>query len=236
MISSFYNSAVGVKTSQSYLDLVANNLANISTEGYKRQTASFYDLLYTNLTQAQQEDTNLVKGSGARMEYTGFNWESGALMETGSPLNFAVNGNGFFLVRDPDTGAETLTRDGNFRLSLAQNGSLYLCTQQGQQVLDANRNPVVAADAGANLPLGVFTVANTGSLELCGSNQYRVTPQSGAPVAVAGTGVEQGYLEGSNVQLSAEMVSMIESQRAYQLNLRMVQTSDEIIQTINNLR
>ena len=236
MIHSFYNSAVGVKTSQNYLDIVANNIANVSTDGYKQQTASVYDLIYTNMEKAQREDANIIKGSGSKVEHTGVNWDGGVLIETGSPLHYAINGSGFFMVRDPATDEETLTRDGNFMLSRQGNGTMYLCTQNGDQVLDSSKRPIVVEEEGAVLPVGVFHVDNTGGLELCGGNSYRTTDRSGDPVSIDSNAVVQGYIEGSNVQLSSEMVSMIESQRAYQLNLRMVQTSDEIIQTINNLR
>ncbi len=237
MITSFYTGATGAIQSQRGLDVAANNIANVSTNGYKAQRATFEDLLYTNLRTDNQE---LKAGHGAKLNKTDVLHQEGTPRATGRNLDFAVfDARSFFGVMTED--GIQYTKNGNFSLSQQVDGQFYLAYAGGGNVVDAAGNPIKVDpnhyDQGEIASkIGVFTFANVDGLTPNGSCLFRGTATSGNPLVVENPQVRTGYLESSAVDIADEMIEVIQLQKAFQLNTRMIQISDEIMQTINNLR
>jgi len=235
---SFYTAAVGANSQQTRMNVIANNLANINTEGYKAQSAGFVDLLYTKYYRAATRDPET--GSGARVEKTDILYEQGGIITTGGKYDFAIMGEGFFGVYDNGTGEVYFTRNGSFRLSNYDNAQnmFYLANEQGHVVLDSSFGFMWVDPLNENqeLDIGVFDFESKEGMLLLGNNLYGAVEKNGQPFLNPHADVLPGRLEMANVDLAYEMSKVIETQRAYQMMLKMVQTSDEIEQTINNLR
>jgi flagellar basal-body rod protein FlgG len=254
MIRSLWISKTGLDAQQMQLDTISHNLANVGTNGYKRAHAQFEDLLYQNLRQAgaQETQTNtlptgLQLGTGVRPVGTSRNFSQGNLNRTENPLDMAINGNGFLQVTMPD-GGTTYTRDGALRVD-AQG---QLVTANGYPIspaitLPANSTSVtVGADGivtaitpgnAAPVQVGQLQTAsfvNPAGLDPQGQNLFRETAASGPPTVGApglnghGT-ISQGYVETSNVNVVEELVSMIQTQRAYEINSKAISTSDQML-------
>lgn len=247
----FRSAVTGVRAQQLALDTIANNLANVSTTGYKRVRASFSDLLYERLQAGRVPDPEAAPapvrvGGGTRADDTTRLLHQGALQETGRVLDLAIVGEGFFAVRTPE-GQPAYTRDGT--LSIDADGRL--TTAQGDLVepavvlpedLDSlridERGTIYGTRAGSaeELTLGQLQLTrftNPAGLAALGGNRFAATPNSGpAEPALPGEGgrgqVASGFLEASNVDIGAEMTSMVQAQRAYQINLKALQTIDEM--------
>jgi flagellar basal-body rod protein FlgG len=257
---SLQTAALGMKAQQTKVDNIANNLANANTTGFKRSRAVFQDLLYQNVQadgageDSGAEPAELQIGHGATTVATVRNFSQGSFAETGNALNLAINGDGFFQVRQPD-GSLAFTRDGTFTLSSDGN----IVTQTGQQVvpsinvppdaveIDINKEGVVSARIQGEsrmVELGQLELArfsNANGLRAMGGNMYEQTEASGEPFLGApgrnGMGtVRQGFLEKGNVEVVKEMTSLIQAQRTYELNSKMVKTSDNMMQTANNVK
>jgi len=229
-------------------------MANVETTGYRRLHAEFRDLVYqesrtpgTRTAQGQVIPTGVMIGTGVRLASTEMSMTEGTLSSTGNPLDLAIEGNGFFQMRRPD-GTVAYTRNGNFQLD--PDGRLV--TPEGMPVEPAITVPqgVTAINIGADgnvsvtMPgsgetqdIGRIELAsfpNSTGLEPLGRNMYRATSASGPPLtATPGTEgqgtLAQGMLEGSNVEVVTEMIDLISSQRAYELNNRVVQAADEML-------
>ena len=260
MIRSLWISKTGLDAQQTQLDVISNNLANVSTNGFKRSRAVFEDLLYQTIRQpgaASSQQSNipagLQVGTGVRPVATARLFTQGNLQQTGNSLDFAVNGQGFFQVQMPD-GSTGYTRDGSFHVDA--NGNLV--TSNGYAVqpaitIPANAQSVtVAADGTVSVvQQGSATPANVGSIQLVtfmnpaglqalGQNTYIETAASGTPsTGTPGTNgrgtLQQGYVETSNVNVVEELVSMIATQRAYEINSKAIQTSDQMLQKLSQL-
>jgi flagellar basal-body rod protein FlgG len=260
MIRSLWISKTGMEAQQMQLDTISNNLANVGTNGYKRSHAVFEDLMYQNLrqsgasgTQQTQLPTGLQVGLGVRTVATARNFSQGNLQQTSNTLDVAIKGQGFFQVQLPD-GTTGYTRDGSFQLS----NTGQIVTNSGYTVLPgltvpANAQSVTVGTDGtvsvtvpgqvAPQPVGqlqLATFANTAGLEPRGQNIYAETASSGNPTAVApgadGAGtLLQGFVETSNVNVVEELVTMIQTQRAYELNSKAIQTSDQMLQRLGQL-
>ena len=235
---SFYTAAVGATAQQGRMNVIANNLSNINTDGYKAQSAGFVDLLYEKYYRAATRDPET--GSGARVEKTDILYEQGSIAPTGGKYDFAISGEGFFAVYDNGSGTIYYTRDGNFSLSNYVNDDdmFYLVNDQGYLVLDRNLGliNVNPGDENQKLDIGVFDFNSKEGMLLRGNNLYEPVEKQGEPFLSSQAEVLPGRIEMGNVDLAYEMSKLIETQRAYQMTLKMVQTSDEIEQTINNLR
>lgn len=259
MFNSLWIAKTGMEAQQRQLDTISNNLANSSTNGFKRSSVVFEDLMYQNLRAAgspSSEQTNLPTGLqvglGARAVATSRNYTQGNLVQ-GRPLDVAVNGNGFFQVSMPD-GTTQYTRDG--ALEISPEGALV--TSNGLPLADGivippNASDLSISDDGtvtAKLPgqvvaqtIGNITLAtfiNPAGLEAKGQNLFAETAASGTPNTGApganGTGkLMQGYLESSNVNVVQELVTMIQTQRAYEMNSKAIQTSDQMLQKLGQL-
>lgn len=241
MIRALYSSAAGMVTQQHNIDIISGNIANMNTTGYKKVRAAFQDTLYSTMEERKtQEPVNLQVGSGIRLSATQPSFKQGALQETAHPLDFAIDGPGFFRVRDQQ-GHIRYTRDGSFKISNEQVGEQrvsYLVTADGDYVLDLEGNTIELEGDGTIPvnPIDIVTFANPEGLEAIGSNKFAETAASG-PAESWGAGVvKQGFLEASNVELAQEMTRLILAQRAYQLGSRVLQSADEMERIANNLR
>src|SRR5689334_9665364 len=260
MMRSLWISKTGMEAQQTQLDAISHNLANASTNGYKRSHAVFEDLMYQNLRQAGANSTDqttlptgLQAGLGTRAVATARNFSQGNLQQSSNPLDIAIRGNGFFEVQLPD-GTTGYTRDGSFQVSAS--GQLVTNTgytvQPGitipanaQSVTIGNDGTVTVVVPGQSTPQGVGQIqiasfVNAGGLEPKGQNLYSETAASGAPNAGApgqnGLGtLQQGFVETSNVNVVEELVQMIQTQRAYELNSKAIQTSDQMLQKLASL-
>ena len=260
MMRSLWISKTGMEAQQVQLDHVSHNLANVATTGYKRASAQFEDLMYQNLRQsgaASSEQstlpTGLQVGLGVRSVATQRAFTQGNLQQTGNSLDVAINGNGFFQIQMPD-GTVAYTRDGSFKTDangqlVTNNGYLVapgLTVPPNTQSLTVAPDGTVSATVQGsaqpvvlgNLQLASFV--NPGGLEPRGQNLFVETAASGTPSTNApgsdGLGtLQQGYLETSNVNVVEELVAMIQTQRAYELNSKAIQTSDQMLQRLAQL-
>ncbi|WP_353614017.1 flagellar basal-body rod protein FlgG [Mangrovibacter phragmitis] len=260
MISSLWIAKTGLDAQQTNMDVIANNLANVSTNGFKRQRAVFEDLLYQTVRQpgaqsSQQTTlpTGLQIGTGVRPVATERIHTQGNLNQTDNSKDIAIKGEGFFEIQLPD-GTTAYTRDGSFQLD--SNGQLV--TNGGFPVQPAITIPsnalsiTVARDGvvSVTLPgqsatqqvgqLNLATFVNTSGLESIGENLYTETQASGAPTESTpgqnGAGLlYQGYVETSNVNVAEELVNMIQVQRAYEINSKAVSTTDQMLQKLSQL-
>lgn len=249
----------GLDAQQTKMSSIANNLANAGTTGYKSSRAIFADLLYQNVRQVgaqSSQDTQLPSGlmigTGVRTVATEKLFTQGNLLQTENQLDMAVQGRGFFQILLPD-GSQAYTRDGSFQM----NDQGQLVTAGGFQVQPAitipeNAQSVTIAGDGtvsARLPgssavsqIGTVQLAdfvNPAGLQAIGDNLYLESSASGAPQAgnpgLNGLGtVSQGYVESSNVNVVEELVNMIETQRAYEMNSKAISTTDQMLQYISN--
>jgi len=259
MLRALYSSASGMQGQQLNLDVIANNLANVNTTGFKRDKIEFQDLLYdsTRSAGAEQSSGNLLPtgmevGHGSQAVATSKVFTNGELSHTGESLDLAIQGDGFLEVQLAD-GTKAYTRDG--ALKAGADGRI---TTSDGLVVQSGFQPVPTGTTSINIsPNGVVSYttasgttsfqvqlarfANPGGLESLGGNLYRETTASGAaelgnPNQNGFGQLEQGYLELSNVTVVQEMVNMIMAQRAYEVNAKAVQASDEMMQMSNNLR
>ncbi|HBB29097.1 MAG TPA: flagellar hook-basal body protein [Clostridiales bacterium] len=230
MIRAFYTATAGANSNQTYLDVISNNLANLQTEGYKSLKPEFSDLLYTNLTQAG--NGSLMVGSGSKIDKTDTLFNEGTLIQTDKLTDFAILGDGFFAIQKED---EILyTRTGAFTVGNID-GENYLMLDSGY-VLDNNEEPIILTEGENEINIGVYKFTNNFDLERVGNNLFRIANENAEYEISEVAEVKRGYIEGSNVVLSQEMVKMIQTQRAFQFNSRIIQVADEIEQTINSLR
>jgi len=249
----------GLEAQQTRMAVTANNLANVNTTGFKRSRAVFEDLLYQNDSQAgaqSSEDTTLnsglMTGTGVRVVATEKLFGQGNLVQTGNSLDMAIEGRGFFQILKPD-GNLAYTRDGAFQMN--DQGELVTSSgyivQPGVSIPDGAQSITIGIDgivsvslAGQTAPsqVGTLEIAdfiNPVGLQPIGENLYIETAasgpaQSGTP-GLNGLGtLVQGALEGSNVNVVAELVNMIETQRAYEMNSKAISTNDQMMQYLNN--
>ncbi len=255
MIRSLYIAATGLQAQQTSMDVISNNLANVNTTGFKSARTVFQDLLYQNLTQpgAQSSQTTqypsgLQLGTGVTPIATERLMTEGNLTQTGNSLDVAINGQGFFQVLQPN-GPIAYTRDGTFQLSnqgqlVTSNGYLIQPTvtipASAQSITIGNDGTVSVTLPGQAAPQQVGTLqlasfVNSTGLQSIGTNLYLQTGSSGSPntgqPTLNGLGsVQQGYLESSNVNVVSALVDMISTQRAYEINSKAVQASDQMLQ------
>jgi flagellar basal-body rod protein FlgG len=260
MIRSLWIAKTGLDAQQTQLDVISNNLANTSTNGFKRARAVFEDLLYQTLRQpgaASSQQTTIPSGlqigTGVRPISTERIFTQGNLQQTGNALDLAINGQGFFQIQMPD-GTFSYTRDGAFQ----QDSTGQVVTSSGYPLSPAitipsnatsvsvSRDGIVSITqpgSAATTQIGtiqVVTFINNGGLQSAGENLFLETASSGTPTpntpGTNGAGlVNQGYVETSNVNVAEELVQMIQTQRAYELNSKAIQTSDNMLGRLTQL-
>jgi flagellar basal-body rod protein FlgG len=260
MINSLWISKTGMEAQQMQLDIISNNLANVSTNGFKKSHAVFEDLMYQNLRQVGSNTseqstlpTGLQVGLGVRTVATSRSFAQGNLQQSNNNLDVAIEGNGFFQLTMPD-GTVGYTRDGAFQVDsagrLVNAGGLVVAggitvPSNATNVTIGQDGSVTATIPGATAPqsIGTITTAsfiNPAGLEPKGQNIYAESiasgqPNAGTPGANGLGGLMQGFVETSNVNVVQELVTMIQTQRAYEMNSKAIQTSDQMLQKLGQL-
>lgn len=259
MNSALWIAKTGLDAQQTRLSVISNNLANANTTAYKRSRAVFEDLLYQNVRQVGSQSTEntklpsgLMLGTGVRTVATEKNHSQGNMIQTENNLDVAIQGRGYFQILQPD-GSLAYTRDGSFQV----NDVGELVTAGGYQVQPAITIPnnaqsiaigsdgvvsVMVQGSAAPTQIGSIQLAdfqNPTGLQPMGENLYNETAASGSPQngtpGLNGLGsVVQGALESSNVNAVKEMVELIETQRAYEMNSKAISTADQMLQYLNN--
>lgn len=258
MDASMWIAKTGLDAQQKRMSVISNNLANVNTNGFKRDRALFEDLLYHNVRQAggqttanEQAPTGMMLGTGTRVTATEKLHAQGNLISTQNALDIAVSGEGFFQVLQPD-GTIAYTRDGSFKLSatgqvVTVNGALLqppivIPPNVESITIGADGTVTAAVFGGGQQQIGAIQVArflNPAGLQPMGQNLAKQTVASGQPQVVQpglnGAGkLVQGALEASNVNVVEEMVNMIETQRAYEVNSKAISAADGMLRFLNN--
>jgi flagellar basal-body rod protein FlgG len=261
MIKAMRTAASGMYAQQMNVDSIANNLANVNTTGYKKSKIEFQDVLYSKLRTPGAETAAGAKvpvgldvGYGTKPVATQRFFTEGNLQQTGNPLDLSIEGDGFFQVLLPN-GNIAYTRDGSFKLSadgqLVTSDGFFL--QPGITIPSDSDSISISTDGlvsvkvpgdAAPQEIGQIELArfiNPAGMEAIGHNLFQETSATGAPIlgtpTLEGFGrINQGYLEMSNVEVVEEMVNMIMAQRAYEINSKAIQTSDEMSQIASNLK
>ncbi len=259
MIRALWTAATGMHSQQLNMDVIANNLANVNSSGFKKSRADFQDILYQTTKDAgtgvggEQVPTGVQVGLGARVAAVQKIFTTGDFMQTENELDLAIEGAGFFQVQLPD-GNEAYTRSG----SLKKDSTGRLVTSDGFPIIPevvipegataisigSSGNVEVLLD-GENFTqeVGIIELIRFGNpmgLKSLGRNLYAETPTTGAPIAgtpgTEGFGtLSQGFIEGSNVNIMEEMVNMIAGQRAYEVNSKTIKTADEMLSMTSQL-
>jgi flagellar basal-body rod protein FlgG len=261
MLRALNTAATGMEAQQLRIDIIANNLANVNTTGFKRSRGDFQDLLYQTLrapglaaASGRELPTGLQVGLGTRPVATLKVFTLGELRQTGSPLDLAVEGNGFFQIRQPNNEI-AYTRAGAFRTDrqgriVTADGYLL---EPGLTLPPDAQNVVIAPDGTVSVQqpnqkdavevgkIQLVSFVNPAGLESIGRNLYRPSMASGEPIPGTpgenGLGtVAQGFLEGANVKVVDEMIEMIVAQRTYEINSKVIQAADQVLQKMSNIR
>ena len=271
MMRALYTAATGMIAEQTNVDTIANNLSNVNTNGYKTERTEFKSLLYqtlqtkTTTANGENKPVGAQVGLGTRVAATTSMYTQGSLLDSESPTDFAIEGNGFFAIRGED-GQTYYTRNGSFTWSKTADGGTILTDHDGCPVLDSQGNEIAVPEGissesmvfgqdgsisyrdrtGTVQPLnqtfGIYQFNNPAGLDKLSSSRLGVTAASGnamlegANPGLTTSKVCSGYLEGSNVQVADEMVNMIVARRAYELNSKAITTADSMLDTANNLK
>jgi flagellar basal-body rod protein FlgG len=258
-VQTLYTAATGMDTMQTRLDVIANNLANINTTGFKRNRANIEDSFYRNYVYPNQTTpTGTAVGLGSRVQSTQTEQRQGSSMDTGNPLDVAIEGRGYFVVNDPSTGQQLYTRAGNF--SLNANGQMVMGSASIGRLVEPNitvPQDATSISVGADgqvfyTQAGSTTAQQAGQLQLAifpnpeglikkGDNLYQQSDASGNVTqgipGQQGIGILRGgSLEASNVEPVTELIDLITTQRSFELNGQAIQAGDQILQLISNLR
>jgi flagellar basal-body rod protein FlgG len=258
MLKAFFTSATGMRAQELLIDNTANNLANVNTTAFKRSHVEFADLLYdvsrvpgATTSEGQSSPIGLQIGNGVRPVGTTILWREGTEIQTGEQTHMRISGEGFFKVTMPD-GSFAYTRDGSFHRD--NNGLLVnaagkplepniIIPQDNSQISISNTGVVEVFQNGISTPVGTIQLvrfSNPSGLMHLGGNLYRDTTASGQEIlgnaGQPGFGtIQQGSLEGSNVEVVAEMVNLITAQRAYEINSRAIRAGDEMLSSTSQL-
>jgi len=260
MIRALWTAATGMEAQQLNMDVIANNLANVNSTGFKKSRADFQDILYqttksagTTASPGVEVPTGVQVGLGSRVAAVQKVFTGGDIHQTSNELDLAIEGQGFFQVSTPDglqnyTRAGALKRDSTGRLVTSSGNPIF-----PEIVVPPNARTISISPAGVvevmldgeatPTEVGTFELvrfSNPAGLNSLGSNLFGETPASGSPETgtpgESGFGtISQGFLEGSNVNIMEEMVAMIAGQRAYEINSKAIQTADEMLQMTNGL-
>lgn len=260
------SASTGLSALNTDLDVIANNLANVNTDGFKGSRTNFQDLLYQEKELPGVENSNgdtrpigLYIGLGVRVSGTQTDFTQGNPLSTGRPLDMMIDGNGFFQVQiEDDRGANGIgyTRAGNFTLN--QDGEIVLANDQGRRLQPTITIPEDAISITINADGRVFTLqpgesepteqgqielaafVNSAGLKQIGENLFVESGASGPPItgepATSNLGrIQSGFLEGSNVDPTRELIELIRTQRAFEMNSNVIRTADEVLRTVANL-
>ncbi|PKM61048.1 MAG: flagellar hook-basal body protein [Firmicutes bacterium HGW-Firmicutes-4] len=233
MIRGFYAAKTGMISQQNALNVISNNVSNINTIGFKPQVTAFASLLYQNIDGGA--GALISTGSGSKVQKIGIDFTRGEMEPTGRELDNAIDGDGFFGVLNKETNLTTYTRDGVFHISV-EGDQQFLVDAIGNYVLGKDGNPLnVTAGYDSEL-IGVFSFPNTYGLQLLGGNQFAATNVSGQPQVDNISIIRSGYTESSATDSATEMVKVLQANSAFSFNARIVQSTDEMEKTVNQLR
>ena len=259
MLRALTTSATGLEAQQANIDRIANDLANVNTDGYKRDVTEFHDLMYENVKEpgarlgaSSVSPTGVQKGLGVKVGSTHKIFEQGAVKVTNNPYDLMIEGKGFLPVTLPNTGEVVYTRAGNFKLDSQgriglSNGALLqpqiTVPPSATGVVITPNGEVQATTSEGELNLGQLQITNfvnPQGLMAIGSNFYKKTPASGeAQQLVPGEGgtgtIMQGALEASNVNVANSMIDMIGAQRGYEMNTRVMSVADKMLEATTNI-
>lgn len=271
MMRALWTGATGMISQQTNVDTISNNISNVNTQGYKKEQTGFKSLLYQNLQSTSTNSAGDKKpvaaqvGLGSRIASITSVYTQGSLLESGSYMDWAIEGDGFYKVQMTD-GTVEYTRNTGFGFSLNPDESVTVCTSGGNPILDADNKPIVIGSQyisstlevskdgklsaktedgelhDLGIQVGLVQFSNAAGLEKDGESLLKATPASGTPMeesefaVTQRSKVRQGYTEGSNVQIVDEMVNLIVAQRAYEMNSKTIQAADSMLQTANQLR
>jgi flagellar basal-body rod protein FlgG len=241
MLEGLYSAAAGMSAQQEQLNAIGNDLANLSTSGYKSERVAFSDLLYDPVNMA---GTVTTAGDGAKATLIGRGETQGAITETGNPLDLAIEGSGYFEVKRPN-GQTVLTRNGNFGVDATGT----IVNQEGNRLTPPIKLPPGVSPSEVSISTdGAVTIGTRtlGQIKLVsvtapehmladGSSDLIPTTASGAPHPATGR-IHQGALEASNVNMAGEMALMVSTQRAFQMNSTSIQTDSQMMSIANQLR
>ncbi len=260
MIRALWTAATGMEAQQVNMDVIANNLANVNSAGFKKSRADFQDILYQTTKAAGASAADGVEipagvqvGLGSRVAAVQKIFTVGDIRQTSNDLDLAIEGDGFFQISQPDgttgfTRSGAMKRDSTGRIVTSDGYPMFpevVIPQNATRISIAENGGVEVFLDGEQLPSSVGNIelvrfSNPAGLSSMGRNLYSETLASGAPIVgtpgEAGFGeVSQGFLEGSNVSVMEEMVAMIAGQRAYEVNSKAIKAADEMLQQTNNL-
>ncbi len=235
-----HTSSSGIFSYQKALDVTANNMANVNTNGFKASRASFSDLMYTE----RGVNDRVHTGHGTRVDKTDLMFEQSAVRETGRMLDFAAMNDGFFAVEN-QFGQVLYTKDGSFNITETEEGVWQLCDNSGGFILDNEGNRITVPfipdtdtiDFTALRDMvGTYTFENPYGLDQNGSNYFEANESSGEAGANEDVVLKQGFIEASSTNVANEMSKVIEYQRAFQLNISLLKIHDQLGSEVNNLR
>lgn len=247
MNQSFFTGAVAAHQQLKRLNVYGNNIANLNTYGFKAEKARFAQLMYDGVKNAEEE--MLPVGVGTALWTTDTDFTGGPVAETGRKQDYLIDGDGFFALVDLRTNEVSLTRNGAFTVAelmratgeVDQNGQpveeriMYLSDGDGRFVLSETGGMIEVDDFDAAYPVGIFDYINYNGMTQINDTRFTPVDKNGGLRMGSGT-LRQGMLEMSNADFAEEITKVIETQKAYGMALKMVQTSDEIETTINGLR
>lgn len=245
MLEGMYTAAAGMAAQQRRLDALGNDLANVSTTGYKHVRVAFRDLVYTQAARGGADGVEL--GSGAATRMLGRTTQQGSIKETGEPLDVAINGEGYLAVRTAD-GRDALTRDGQLRLDstgrivtatggLLTDPPIKLPAGTQPDKITIGADGTVTADGKVAGKLRLVTVPAPNALDSGDDNVFFATRGSGAPTAAPATSLlQQGAVESSTVDIGSAMTDMISTQRAFELASKAIQMQDRMLEVANGVK
>jgi flagellar basal-body rod protein FlgG len=235
MLNGLYSAAAGMIAQQTRMDALANDISNVNTTGYKQLRLGFRDLVY-NI------ESGMRIGAGAALVDGGREFQPGAFQQSDNPLSVAIAGSGFFQVRMAD-GRTALTRSGDFHVDAG--GGIVTATGQRLITVPAGatsdsfsiaQDGTVTSGTTTIGRIQLVDVASPDRLQPVGDSLFVPTAQSGAPRTATGATMQQGFLEASNVDLAGAMVNVIDAQRSFQFDSRVIQTQDQLMQIANEIR
>lgn len=241
MNSSILTGATGAIAQMQKMNIIANNLAATNSAGYKPKVTSFSELMQYNMHEKEEVNSRKQALVGVKVEKDDTNFAVSGLMATESRLDYAITGEGFFKLRNPATNEITYSRFGHFIMSDGGNNKFYLINDSGRRVLNADNEDITVKMLGdgeyeLSSDVAVFRFAQKNGMKSVGRNEFLPVEKNGEPYLAAGTATVSGYLEQSGTDVAYEFTKMVEAQRAYSFAIKLITTSDEILQTVNSLR
>lgn len=241
MNSSILTGATGAIAQMQKMNIIANNIANVNSEAYKPKVATFAHLMQYNMHNAEALNTRRQANVGTKVEKDDTNFANSGLAATERPLDYAIIGDGFFRLRNPATQQITYSRYGHFVMSDGGDGNFYLVNDSGRRVQSPDNEDIIvrmlpSGEYELSSDIAIYRFAQKNGMVSVGKNEFIPIEKNGAPYLAEDSQTTSGYLELSGTDVAYEFTKMVEAQRAYNFAIKLITTSDEVIQTVNNLR